>query len=93
MGGDVASLNFPVESAIGEEVQQLTTRYIVLRVHQVEIALQRVHNDAVGHADIADLRGIREAGADHLMSAHIDDAVGDRVLQSDLTPLTAVKIK
>lgn len=93
MGWYITRFDLPVESAVREEVQQLTTRYIVLRIHQIEVALQRIHDDAVWHTDIADLWGVGEAGADYLMASHIDDAVGDRVRHCHLTPLTAIEVE
>ena len=59
MGWDIASFDLPVEGAVREEMQQFTTRHIVLRIHQVEVAMQRVHDDAIGHAYLADLWRIR----------------------------------
>ena len=93
MGGDVACLDLPVEGTIGQEVQQFATRYIVLRVHEIEIAMYGVHDDAIGHTDLADLRCIGERGADYLMGAHIDDAVGDGIRHRDFAPLAAIEIE
>ena len=79
MGRNIARLYLPVEGAVREEMQQLTAGNVVLCVHQVEVAMQRVDDDAVRHTYLADLRGIGETGANDLMATHVDDAVGDGV--------------
>ena len=93
MSGYVASLHLPVEGAVGEEVQQFTAGNIVFGIHQVEVTVQRVDDDAVGHADLTDLWGIGETCADNLMSAHINNAVGDGVRHRHLAPLAAIEIE
>ena len=93
MGGDIARLHLPVERAIRQEVQQFTTGDIILGIHQVEIAMDGIHDNAVWHTDLADLWRLRELGANHLMAAHIYDAIGNGVRHRHLTPLTTIEIK
>ena len=47
MGRNIARFHLPVEGSIRQEVQQLATRHVVLSIHQIEIAMDRVHDDAV----------------------------------------------
>ena len=54
MGWYVARLHFPVKGAVGQEVEQFTARHIVLRIHQVEVAMQGVDDDAVALEAVAD---------------------------------------
>ena len=93
MCGYVACLHFPVEGAVGEEVQQFTAGDIVLGIHQVEVPVNGIHDDAIGHTDLLDLRGSGEAVGDNLVGTYIDDAVSDGILHRHLAPLTAVEIE
>ena len=90
---NITSTHLPVKSAVWQEVQQFTTRYIVLCIHQVEVALQRIHDDAVWHTDHLDLFRRREAVAHQLMSTNVDDAVGDGICHRQFTPLRAVEVE
>ena len=92
MGWYVASLYLPVEGAIGQEVQQLATRYVVLGIHQVEVLVDGINDDAVWHADLAYLWCTGEASADNLMGTHVDDAVGNGIAHGYLAPLTSVEV-
>ena len=89
----VACLHLPVESTVRQEMEQLTAGNVVLGVHQVEVAVQGIDDDAVGHAYLLDLGGGGETGADHLVSAYIDDAVGDGVGLRQVTPLGTVEVE
>ena len=93
MGGYIARLYLPVESTVRQEMEQLTAGNVVLGVHQVEVAVQGIDDDAVGHAYFFDLRGAGEAVADYLVSAYVNDAVGDGVGHRLLTPLRTVEVE
>ena len=87
MGRDIARLHLPVESAVGQKVKQFATRHIVLRVHQVEVAVYRVYDDAIGHSYLTDFGSIRQTGTDNLVGPDVDDAVGDGVGHRHFAPL------
>ena len=76
-----------------QEMKQFTAGHIVLGIHEIEITMDGVDDNAVRHADLTDLRGSREAGADNLMSSDIDNTIGDGIRHRDLTPLTTVEIE
>ena len=93
MGRDIARLDLPVESTVRQEVQQFTTGDIILGIHQIEIAMDGIHDDALGHTDLTDLWCIGKRRRDNLMGSDIDDAVCNGILHRHLTPLTTIEIK
>ena len=52
MSRNIACAHLIVERAVGVEVQQLAARHVVLRIHQVEVVIRRMYDDAVGHAHV-----------------------------------------
>ena len=93
MGWYVASLYFPVEGAVREEMKQFTTRHVVFCIHDIEIVMDRVYDDAVWHTDFTDLWRIRETGAYNLVGSYVDDTIGDGIRHRYLAPLTAIEIE
>ena len=90
---DITGLYLPVEGAVREEMKQFTARHVVLGIHEIEITMDGVYDDAVWHTDLIDLRGIRETGAYNLVGSHVDDAIGDGIRHRYLAPLTAIEIE
>ena len=93
MGRDITGLYLPVEGAVGEEMEQFATRHVVLGIHEIEITMDGVYDDAIWHANLTDLRGIRETGAYNLVGSYVDDTIGYGIRHSYLAPLTAIEIE
>lgn len=93
MGRDITRLDLPIKSAVRQEVQQFATGNIILGIHQIEITMDGIYDDAVWHADLCHLRCIGQRGTDYLMGTHVDDAISDGVLHRHLTPLTTIEIE
>ena len=55
--------------------------------------MDRVHDNAVWHADLADLWRLRELSADNLMGAYVDNAIGNGVRHCHLAPLASIEIE
>ena len=52
MRRNIACAYLIVERAVRQEMQQFATRHVVLGIHQVEVAVRRMYDDAVGHTHI-----------------------------------------
>ena len=93
MGRDITGLYLPVEGAVREEMKQFTARHVVLGIHEIEITMDGVYDDAVWHTDLIDFWRIRETGAYNLVGSHVDDAIGDGIRHRYLASLTAIEIE
>ena len=76
MTRNIASAHLIVERAVSQEVQQFTTRHIVLGIHHVEVACLWIYDNAIRHLHLRQLWGCRQLRGHHLMSADVDDAIG-----------------
>ena len=93
MGWDIARLYLPVEGAVREEMKQFTTRHVVLSIHEIEITMDGVYDDAVWHTDLIDFWRIGETSAYNLVGSYVDDTIGYGIRHSYLAPLTAIEIE
>ena len=74
-------------------MQQVTTRHVVLRIHQVEVALIRIDDDAVRLNHGIRLRCCGQAVVRHLMSRHINNAQCPLVLHCVIVELHTDEIQ
>ena len=75
------------------EVQQFATRHVVLGIHQVEITVHWMHDDAIGHTHLLQFLRIGKTGANQLMATHIDNAIRARILLGLLVITNAIEIE
>ena len=71
MGRDVARADAPVEGSIRQEVEQFAARHIVLGIHDVEVLIDRIHDNAVRQAYLAHLWRVAQMVSHLLMSPHV----------------------
>ena len=93
MGWDIARLYLPVEGAVREEMKQFATRHVVLGIHEIEITMDGVYDDAVWHTDLIDFWRIGETSAYNLVGSYVDYTIGYGIRHSYLAPLTAIEIE
>ena len=84
MRRNVARPHAPVKRSVGMEVQQFATGHIVLCIHDIEVAVNRVDDNAIRHLDAGNLRCGKELGRNRLVRSHVDNAVsyliGERLI-------------
>ena len=71
MGRDVARADAPVEGSIRQEVEKFAARHIILGIHDVEVLVDRIHDNAVRQAYLAHLWRGAQMVSHLLMSPHV----------------------
>ena len=92
MTRNVASLHRPIVSTVGFKVQKATARHVVFGIHQVKVAISRVHNDAIGHGDCLQLRCRKQVGINDFMGPYIDKPIADVVCCGGIVPCRTIII-
>ncbi len=71
MSGNVARLHAPFQDAVGREAEQFAARHIVLGIHDVEVLIDWIHDNAVRQAYLAHLWRGAQMVSHLLMSPHV----------------------
>ena len=71
MGRDVARADAPVEGPIRQEMKQFAARHIILGIHDVEVLIDWIHDNAVRQAYLAHLWRVAQMVSYLLMSPHV----------------------
>ena len=86
MGRDVARADAPVEGSIRQEMKQFAARHIVLGIHDVEVLIDWIHDNAIRQAYLAHLWSGAQMVCHLLMSPYVYYTITYGVALKNLVP-------
>ena len=92
MPRNVACLYSEIVCPIGLKVQKAATRNIVFSIHQVKVAFDWVHHDAVWHGDRLHFGRGKQVGINGLVGSNVYKSIADGVLFGGIVPRRAIII-